>query len=133
MANTAVELIQFRMSHYNEKARWALDFKQVPHSRRTLLPGPHRFVVKRLTGQTKTPVVRFGETAVHGSAHIIDELERRFPSPPLYPEETADRTRALEIQDRLMPVHDALFVEASPGPVKYAASRLGATWSIATG
>lgn len=33
--------------------------------------------------------------------------------------------RALEIQDRLMPVHDALFVEASPGPVKYAASRLG--------
>ena len=101
MANTAVELIQFRMSHYNEKARWALDFKQVPHSRRTLLPGPHRFVVKRLTGQTKTPVVRFGETAVHGSADIIDELERRFPSPPLYPEETADRTRALEIQDWL--------------------------------
>ena len=24
-----------------------------------------------------------------------------------------------------MPVHDALFVESSPGPVKYAASRLG--------
>jgi 4-hydroxy-tetrahydrodipicolinate synthase len=33
--------------------------------------------------------------------------------------------RALEIQDRLMPLHDALFVETSPGPVKYAASRLG--------
>lgn len=36
-----------------------------------------------------------------------------------------DFGRALEIQDRLMPVHDALFVEASPGPVKYAAERLG--------
>jgi len=33
--------------------------------------------------------------------------------------------RALEIQDQLMPVHDALFVESNPGPVKYAAERLG--------
>ena len=32
---------------------------------------------------------------------------------------------ALEIQDRLMPLHDALFVESNPGPVKYAASKLG--------
>jgi len=33
--------------------------------------------------------------------------------------------RALEIQDRMMPVHDAMFVESNPGPVKYAAERLG--------
>jgi 4-hydroxy-tetrahydrodipicolinate synthase len=33
--------------------------------------------------------------------------------------------RALELQDKLMPLHDALFVEANPGPVKYAAERLG--------
>ena len=33
--------------------------------------------------------------------------------------------RALEIQDLLMPLHDAMFVEASPGPVKYAAELLG--------
>ena len=32
---------------------------------------------------------------------------------------------ALALQDRLMPLHQALFVEASPGPVKYAASLLG--------
>ncbi|MDH3579695.1 MAG: 4-hydroxy-tetrahydrodipicolinate synthase [Hyphomicrobiales bacterium] len=36
-----------------------------------------------------------------------------------------DFGRALEIQDRLMPVHDAMFVESNPGPVKYAAERLG--------
>ena len=29
------------------------------------------------------------------------------------------------INDRLMPLHEALFVESSPGPVKYAASQLG--------
>jgi 4-hydroxy-tetrahydrodipicolinate synthase len=36
-----------------------------------------------------------------------------------------DFSRALEIQDRLMPLHDAMFVESNPGPVKYAAERLG--------
>jgi 4-hydroxy-tetrahydrodipicolinate synthase len=33
--------------------------------------------------------------------------------------------RALELQDQLMPLHDALFVESNPGPVKYAAYKLG--------
>lgn len=32
---------------------------------------------------------------------------------------------AMAIQDRLVPVHDAMFCESSPGPVKYAASLLG--------
>jgi 4-hydroxy-tetrahydrodipicolinate synthase len=36
-----------------------------------------------------------------------------------------DYKAALVLQDRLMPLHDALFVESNPGPVKYAASRLG--------
>lgn len=36
-----------------------------------------------------------------------------------------DFAAALKIQDQLMPLHDALFVETSPGPVKYACSRLG--------
>ncbi len=35
---------------------------------------------------------------------------------------TAD---ALAIQQRLLPVHDAMFAETSPGPVKFAASLLG--------
>lgn len=36
-----------------------------------------------------------------------------------------DWKTARELQDRLMPLHDVLFCETSPGPVKYAASRLG--------
>jgi 4-hydroxy-tetrahydrodipicolinate synthase len=36
-----------------------------------------------------------------------------------------DFARALELHDRLMPLHDAMFCEASPAPVKYAASLLG--------
>jgi len=34
---------------------------------------------------------------------------------------------AMAIQERLVPLHDALFSETSPGPVKYAASLLGLT------
>ncbi len=36
-----------------------------------------------------------------------------------------DWKTALALQDRLMPLHDALFVETNPGPVKYGAWRLG--------
>ncbi len=34
-------------------------------------------------------------------------------------------SRALELQLKLMPLHDAMFCEPSPGPVKYAVSQLG--------
>jgi 4-hydroxy-tetrahydrodipicolinate synthase len=36
-----------------------------------------------------------------------------------------DYRAALALHDRLMPLHDALFVETNPGPVKYAVWRLG--------
>jgi len=36
-----------------------------------------------------------------------------------------DLDKVFEIQDRLMPLHKALFVETSPGPVKYGAELLG--------
>jgi len=36
-----------------------------------------------------------------------------------------DYAAAVKVQDRLMPLHDSLFVETNPSPVKYAASVLG--------
>jgi 4-hydroxy-tetrahydrodipicolinate synthase len=36
-----------------------------------------------------------------------------------------DFKKALVLHDRLMPLHDVLFIETNPGPVKYAVSRLG--------
>ena len=33
--------------------------------------------------------------------------------------------RALELQDKLMPLHTSLFIEANPCPTKYALARLG--------
>ena len=37
---------------------------------------------------------------------------------------SGDHGKALEIQDRLFPLHKALFSDASPGPVKYALGRV---------
>ncbi len=36
-----------------------------------------------------------------------------------------DFKRALTLHDRLMPLHEVLFIETNPSPVKYAVSRLG--------
>jgi glutathione S-transferase len=93
-----VELLQFRFSHYNEKARWALDWKSVPHVRRSFLPGFHMVPIRLLTGQRSVPVLRDGQAVVPGSAAIIDHLERAHPEPALYPENAAERERALEVQ-----------------------------------
>jgi 4-hydroxy-tetrahydrodipicolinate synthase len=35
-----------------------------------------------------------------------------------------DRAKALDLQDRLTPLHAAMFSDASPGPAKYAVSRV---------
>jgi glutathione S-transferase len=96
-----IELIQFRHSPYNEKVRWALDLKSVPHSRRSLLPGPHMSVVKRLCGRTATPVlVADGGEAIDGSARILEWLEQRFPTPRLMPVDAAARAEVLRLQQR---------------------------------
>ena len=93
-----LELLQFRHSPYNEKVRWALDFKHVPHTRRSLLPGPHVAVLKRLTGRTETPVLIHDAGALDGSARILEWLEARYPTPALWPGDAAQRDEALRIQ-----------------------------------
>jgi glutathione S-transferase len=103
-----LELIQFPHSHYNEKVRWALAWKGVPYRRRDLLPGPHAPTVLWLTGQTQTPVVRFDDGIVAGSARIIAELERRHSDPTLLPADATLRRRALELQT---------WADADVGPV----------------
>jgi glutathione S-transferase len=100
MAEPNVVLHQFPFSHYNEKARWGLDWKGVAHRRVTYLPGPHGPQIKRLSGQMATPVLVVDGEVVAGSARILDTLDRRFPERPLHPEDPKLRERALVIQKR---------------------------------
>jgi glutathione S-transferase len=89
------------ISHYNEKVRWALDYKGVAHGRRAPLPPAHMLVSLALTrGRHSTfPVLQLDGERIGDSTAIIEALERRFPNPPLYPADGANRRRALELED----------------------------------
>jgi glutathione S-transferase len=121
------ELLHFSVSHFNEKGRWALDWKGVPHVRTALLPGPHKLRVQRVSGQGRVPVLRDGETVVVGSSQIIAHLEATTPTPPLYPPEPDACRRALDIQrwfdDEIGPaVRLALFHELFEGDLGWFAA-----------
>src|SRR5215212_6262861 len=92
-------LWHLKVSHYNEKVRWALDYKGVPHVRRAAPPGPHRKIARRLTGSSTFPVLMVDGEAIGDATRIIAALERRHPDPQLYPEDPDLRRRALEIED----------------------------------
>jgi len=61
-----------------------------------------------------------GHGCISVTANIAPRLCAEFQNACL----AGDYGRALALHDRLMPLHDALFVETNPAPVKYAAERL---------
>jgi glutathione S-transferase len=86
------------LSHFNEKVRWALDYKQIPHRRKVL--GPDYLIrAWRATGQGKLPILWLDGAAIADSTRIIGALEERHADPPLYPRDEAARRRALALED----------------------------------
>jgi glutathione S-transferase len=92
-------LWHLKVSHYNEKARWALDHKGVRHVRKPAVPGRHVAIAKKLTGGRTFPVLVLDGRAIGDSTRIIEALEERYPDPALYPADSAARRRALELED----------------------------------
>jgi 4-hydroxy-tetrahydrodipicolinate synthase len=62
-----------------------------------------------------------GVGAISVTANVAPKLCAQFQAATL----SGDFRTALAINDRLYPLHAALFSDASPGPTKYALSRLG--------
>jgi 4-hydroxy-tetrahydrodipicolinate synthase len=62
-----------------------------------------------------------GVGCISVTANVAPRLCSEFQEATL----RGDFVTALKLQDRLMPLHHALFVETSPGPIKYAVSLLG--------
>jgi glutathione S-transferase len=93
-------LWHIKVSNYNEKARWALDHKRVPHRRRDPMPGAHMAIALVLSRRVATfPVLQLDGKAIGDSTRIIATLEERFPDRPLYPADAAQRGRALELEE----------------------------------
>ncbi|MGE0701856.1 MAG: 4-hydroxy-tetrahydrodipicolinate synthase [Hyphomicrobiaceae bacterium] len=88
----------------------------------------HRLTIKKpfsyLSGEDGTALgfnAHGGQGCISVTSNVAPRLCSDFQKATL----EGDWKRALELQDVLMPLHDALFVETSPAPVKYAAWRLG--------
>ncbi|MAU41658.1 MAG: 4-hydroxy-tetrahydrodipicolinate synthase [Kordiimonas sp.] len=78
----------------------------------------------QLSGEDQTALALMahgGHGCISVTANIAPSLCAAFQNACM----EGDYQTALTYQDRLTRLHDAMFVEASPGPVKYAASLLG--------
>lgn len=95
------ELITIPISHYCEKARWALDRARVPYRERAHLQVVHWFHVRRAGGGWTAPVLRCGSLVLSESADIVAWADARGRL-GLYP---SDEVRALEsdFDERLGP------------------------------
>jgi 4-hydroxy-tetrahydrodipicolinate synthase len=62
-----------------------------------------------------------GHGCISVTANVAPKLCAQFQEACM----AGDYAKALALQDKLMPLHDAMFVEPSPAPAKYGASLLG--------
>ncbi len=92
-------LYHLEISHYNEKVRWALDYKEIPHERRAPPPFLHIAWAFRLSRGKTLPVLVLNGKGIGDSTHIIAALEGEYPEPPLYPADKEERRRALELEE----------------------------------
>jgi glutathione S-transferase len=111
-------LYHIQVSHYNEKARWALDYKRIPHVRKAPYPMLHTVWAFAMTRGATFPVLKMNGNTIGDSTRIIEALERSHPEPALYPSGAAERARALELEEffdeELAPhIRRALFAEVT--------------------
>lgn len=98
----AIKLYQFCISHYCEKARWALDSKGINYQTVNLLPGQHVNTIRKLTGaESSVPVLEHDGQIIQGSGHILDYLDKVFPDKPLLPADPDLQARVLEWEQKL--------------------------------
>ena len=124
-------LWHLEISHYNEKVRWALDYKGVAHVRRAVTPALQEFRARRLRAGRTVPVLELNARAIGDSTRIIEEIERRWPKPPLYPADPEERSRALALENHFDEQcgHDlrrVLFNDNLAEPEKFLAMLYGA-------
>lgn len=92
----AVVLHQFPISHYCEKARWALDHKGIDYRLQNHMPGMHVKPIRRMAEKTTVPVLEDNDRFIQGSADIISHLDDHYPERALTPSDSNQRSQVLE-------------------------------------
>lgn len=108
MAGAPCTLVTIPISHFCEKARWALDRAGVAYVERAHLQVLHVLATRRAGGGRTAPVLVCGETVLADSSDILAYADERGPvDRRLYPgdAEAAAEVRALErgFDERLGP------------------------------
>lgn len=99
-----ITLYQFEISHFSEKVRFLLDYKNIPYTKWDVKYGAGQKVVRQLTGQRQVPVIvdpNNGDRVVHDSTAIAFYLEEQYPDPPLIPRDPERRAETLLLEDWL--------------------------------
>ena len=96
-----MELYQFAISHFCEKVRWAMDFKQIKYKPIYLVPGPHMRVAKKLSGKTSVPILKDQGKVVSGSGNILTYLDDRYTRNLLTPVNAKEQAKAFEWEELL--------------------------------
>ncbi len=68
------------ISHYCEKARWALDRAGIAYTEERHVQGVHRIVARKLSGGLTVPVLVTDAGPVAESAQILEWVDRRSPA-----------------------------------------------------
>lgn len=97
----SIELYEFSISHYCEKARWALERLSVPYTSRVVLPGLHVASMRKIGARrTTVPVLVSEGLVVQGSSAIVDWAELRTAQAALTPLPPEERAAVLAWEER---------------------------------
>lgn len=97
-----IVLHRFPLSHYSEKGRALLDFKQLPYTIAEHQLGLPQLRLHALSGQRKVPVLQDGDEIVSDSTEIALYLERRYPDAPrLIPENGIEKNALFDLEHRI--------------------------------
>jgi glutathione S-transferase len=88
-----LRLITIPISHYCEKARWALERVRIPYREERHVQGIHRIAARRAGGGSTVPVLVTPEGAIGESREILAWTDERTPSEQrLFPGEPGARS-----------------------------------------
>jgi glutathione S-transferase len=80
-----LELYQFEASHYVEKIRLILDYKDLTYRKIEVTPGIGQLELVRLSGQRQVPVLKDGSEVIADSTAIAEYLDKQYPDKPILP------------------------------------------------
>jgi glutathione S-transferase len=96
-----LRLITIPISHYCEKARWALQRAGIEYREERHVQGIHRLAAKRAGGGTTVPVLVTPDGPIRDSREILEWVDERLPvATRLYPQDQGERAQVERLCSR---------------------------------